>query len=275
MGFSLRNERVLRFFHLLAALLLPVALLVITSCKQAHEERADLGPSADPSIINDTFEKAIAGATVATLQVHQSLNYEESLRIANQDPNLLMGEHGIQVIDRTNDADTQETRITIHHSQKVRDMDKNIFVNIESEDTISLPEQASSTGSGMLMAVESGFISIAATPQDAPQPVRITYHNFSTSTDLIDPPSKVKSRSDCGGLTGCRLHVTYISYDEEKWYNDTDYDKYKYDFAFTTQLPYMNGLFGVLVTGCVGFYQSVSNRRYFVRDCQYLTDFQK
>lgn len=273
MGLRLKNE--LRVLHFIFALTLPLALLLLLGCKQAHEERADLGPTADPSLIDSTFAKAIHGASIATLQVNQMVHYEESLRVANQDPNILIGEHGVSVIDRSIDNDTQEVRITVHHSQSIREPGKSTFTDVESEDTLALPDPAQTTGLGMLMAVDQGFQPASLTAADTPQPIRITYHNFQTSSDTITPPDAVVKRSSCGGLSPCKLPVTYISYDEVKWYSDTNYDKYHYDFAFTSELPYMSGLLGVLVTGCIGYYQTSSGKRYYMRDCQYLTDFQK
>lgn len=253
--------------HFGVALAIPIVLIFLVSCKQAHEEKAPLGPQVDPSVIDGALAQAIDGASIADLQVNQSAHYQLNRRIANQDPTLDQGNHDLQVIDRHDDPNTQETVITIHQNQRIRKADS--FENVESESTLTTPMPS------LTAKIEAGAVpGIAATTRDT-QPVNVTYHNFSTSKGDATPPDNVANRTGCGGLSPCTLHLTYISFDVAYWYNSEDYDKVHFDYAFTNQLPFMGDLLGVMAEGCAAQYVTVGNNRYFVRDCKYLTDFQK
>lgn len=269
LGFGL-NQIVCKSIHFVFALALPLALLLLMSCKQAHEFHAPLGPEVSSSDLDAVLGKAIEGASVEKLQKGQMLHYEESVRINNSDPNLLESTNDLTVIDRYDDVDTQTTRITTHRSQNMRTVDGDGWRNVESEDTLEIPT-APVISASLLMSVGT-----RADDSDSPTPPkRITYHNMRVSEGDIDPPDKVKSRPNCSNLHNCRVHVTYLSYDEVRWQDDTHYDKRSYDFELTSDLPFMNqGLYGIMTSGCVGFFQNINGKNYYLRDCQYVSDLQ-
>jgi hypothetical protein len=257
--------------HFVAALGLPLVLLILLSaCKKAHEERSGLGTEATSQDLDNIVAKAIRGASLAQLQKNQMIVYENNRRLAGQDATSLLGSHLATVIDR---QDTDTSQITIHHAEMIRKTDS--FFNLEYEDTLQVPIiKTSEIGSLMAKATHANDFETLALSR-LTTPLKTTFHNLRTSEADIAAPEDAAKRANCGGLANCKLHVTYIQYDEIKWYSDSDYDRYRYDFAFTSDLPYMNGLLGVMVNGCVGMNVPVGNRRIFVRDCQFLRDFSK
>jgi len=252
---------------------LPLALLFLLSCKQAHAWKAPLGPEYSEDQINAVFAQATAAADPSQLKAGQTLHYEEDRRYDNQDPNILMETDALSVIDRTDRKDLNETVITVHHSEQVRNDTSSAFTDIETEDAIEIPDVNVSLAAHLRALTKMRLMSLNS--NDSPAPVKITYHNLSSSVGQDDPPSSPAGRSGCGGLSPCKLHVTYISYDEVDWYDDSNYNRFHYDYELTTDLPYMMDLLGTLVSGCVGGNVHLQGYEVYVRDCQVLTDYQK
>jgi hypothetical protein len=273
MGFRL-SRYILQSLHFGFALALPFALLLLFGCKQSHEEHADLGPEVDSSQLDAVLSKVVAGAHFEDLQAGQMVHYEESLRINNTDPNILEGTNNLYVVARTSDKDTKATRITIHRSLIERTTAGDSFQDIETESTDEFPTPELQS-QGLLLNLGSNFKAATTAISDDPPPVRITYHNLRTSEGFVEPSDKVKKRSNCGNLHDCLIAVTYLSYDEVRWSDDTHYLKQSYDFQLTSSVPFMNkGLFGIMVSGCVGFSHMQDGKNYYIRDCQALTDLQ-
>lgn len=267
----------LRIFHFVCAITLPLALLLLVSCIQAHEEHVPLGPQFDPSQLDAVVNKATQGATVANLQKNQMLHYEETVRIDGRDPALSMSTNILSVIDRSSNPDTDSVRITYHHSNNYRD-ENNAWHDVETEDTYDIPN-SSAVSAGLLLNINRNDIKTLSDSLDLSpmsQPIHITYHNLQTSEADIDPPDTIKNKAGCSGIPNCRLHVTYLSFDEAQWTDDSHYMKISWRYTLTAQLPYMEQLFGVMVERCAGLsgVSAQDGKKHYIQDCQFLSDAQ-
>jgi hypothetical protein len=270
LGFGMNIWKALHFTFALA---LPLTLLFLLSCKQAHETHAGLGPEVSADSLNMILNRiaTAAGDNVTNLQKGQMLHYQESLRANNQDPDVLESEDIFTVIDRTKDVETGTTRITDHHTSRTLSNDGTSWNTLESEDTIEVPMPTSSA-SGLLASFGGRM---ATTPDTSQQPVRITYHNLRTSEGDVDVPDTAKARANCANVPNCKIHVTFLSYDEALWSDDSHYVKRSYDLELTSQLPFIGTrLFGIMTLGCIGMFQNIKGNNYYLRDCQYLSDLQ-
>lgn len=265
--------------HLRHSLYLLLAL-TLSSCIKAREKKEDLGPPVASEKINDALLGATNGATLDTLAVGQSLSFSTTRRVENGDSEITLGARKIDVIDRQDTND--EKRFTLRIS-KSRRLDDGSFDSTVTEDALWIPKaQATATGllapSGSLTA-ESLAQSVAA--EDSSPPERVTFHHLRESNGVMDPPTRVKARSDCGGLNPCELRVHYVQFDMVLWANDSDYQKISIDFAFTDRVPYLpygkdfDQLTGALIVDCRSTYVPVNDRTVYVRDCSTLNDFQK
>lgn len=256
--------------HTILALLLPIALVILMGCRKAKEEKGDLGPQTESEVIDKAINDAVGPISIADLKKDQILHYELNRRIVGQETTLLMGSHRLEVVDRTDRPDLNATLITLKHDERIRH--ENGFKRVVSEDTIPVPLQAT---------IEEGFhvgdnhVSTMAVVRAQERANRVTYHNLAVSKGTVAPPTDGAQRPGCGGLSPCSLPVTFVSYDEVRWYPSGDYDKFHFDFAFTNKLPYMAQAFGVMLTGCVAQHVPIGEFRYYVRDCQYLVDYKK
>lgn len=282
MGLGMNKKRgawIWHTLHLVAAIALPVLFLLITSCIKAKEEPAQLGPEVQSSDINGAFAKATQGApSVDQLQNGQYLYYEENRRLEREETTFLVGTHRITV-ERTHDDAAKTSTIILHHQEQVRKGDS--FEELDHEDPpIVIPDGETTQAVGSLArALAEAPLKLDLQTQDdatrTGKPLKITYHNLKVWSGQEDVPDDTKAKADCGGLSPCQMNVTYLTYDEAEWYSETDFDKYHYEFVFTTQLPFMGGLYGILDRGCVGLYVPINGTNYYVRDCQNLTDFKK
>lgn len=269
------NRLVLRVLHFVCALTLPLALLILVSCIQAHEEHAPLGPEFDPNQLDEVLTKATDGATVSRLQKDQMIHYEESVRVDNRDPSLHMSTHVLNVIDRSPNPGTDSVRITYHHSNSFRDED-GTWQDIETEDTYDIPNSPSLSAGLLLSLGQNDVVSLSKAMAMAPlsSPTHISYHNLKVFEGDIDPPSVIKKKANCGGVPNCRLHATFLSFDEARWSDDSHYTKVTWKYTLTNQLPYMEGLFGAMIERCAGFSAVQDSKTHYLNDCQYLTDAQ-
>jgi hypothetical protein len=268
MGFRL-NQRGWMLLHVTVALLVPVLLLLVVGCKQAHEEKGDLGPAVDPKTIQKVVDDIQDKISVKNLKVGQKLHYEENRRVVGQETTMLMGTHDVTVSHRDDRKDLGATLVTLDHDVTTRQT--NGFGDLKSEDTVAIPMDGKVDPPKLLGKNEVTEMVVASGP---PPPV-VTWHNMKVSTGVAQPASDGSTPPHCGGVRTCDLNVTYLSYDEVHWNNGSPYEQLHFDFAFTADLPYMDGLMGLMLTGCVAQHVQIGEFRYLVRDCNYLTDFDK
>jgi|GEM_PF-5930642 len=269
------NRFFLGLLHFACALTLPLALLLLVSCIQAHEEHAPLGPEFDPNQLDEVLAKATNGASPLNLQMNQMIHYEESVRVDNRDPSLHMSTHVLNVIDRSPSPGTDSVRVTYHHSNNYRDENGN-WQDVETEDTYDIPNSTTVTANLLLNTGENDVASLSQAMAMAPTgaTTHISYHNLKVSEGDVEPPKAIKNRPNCGGLPNCRIHVTILSFDVARWSDATNYTKVSWHYSLTAQLPYMEELFGAIVERCAGFNAVQDGTTHYLNDCQYLTDAQ-
>lgn len=260
--------RSLSAIHFLLAIFIPVLLFVLAGCKKAHEEKADLGAQVDPQEIQKVLDTVQNRVDINSLKANQQISYELNRRFVGQDNTYLLGSHQLQVLNRTSRSDLGLDLATILHNETIRKEDH--FDQLKFEQTIPLK-----TPNATLQPGQPLVPGIQASAHMASDVRSVTYHNFETSTGKVQPPDKALARPNCAGLSPCELNVTYIKYDEVIWNADSSYDTVHYDFSFTSDLPYMGGLMGLMVAGCVSQNVPIGQYRYLVRDCQYITDVSK
>jgi hypothetical protein len=258
------------FIHALLAILLPVALVLLMGCRKAKEEKGDYGPTVSEDQINKVINDAVGTVSLTELRKDQLLHYELNRRIVGQPTTILMGSHQLEVIDRTDRHDLGATLITIKHDERIR-YEKG-FKKVVSEDTLPLPLEESTESQ---FNVSDNNVSAMAVVRAKASATDRTYHNLEVSRGTVEPPADGASRPNCGGLSPCSLPVTYVSYDEIRWYGENDHDTFHFSFIFTNRLPYMAQAFGVMLSGCVAQHVPIGEFRYYVRDCQYLIDYKK
>lgn len=269
------NQYFLRALHFVCAITLPLALLLLMSCIQAHEEHAPLGPEFDPAQLDEVLNKATNGATPFNLQMNQMVHYEESVRIDNRDPDLHMSTHVLNVIDRSPSPGTDSVRVTYHHSNNFLD-ENGTWQDVETEDTYDIPNSSAVSAGLLLNTGEKDIASLSQAMQMTPTgaATHISYHNLKVSEGDVEPPKAIKNKAGCGGIPNCRIHVTVLAFDVARWSDDSHYTKISWRYSLTNQLPYMEELFGAMVQRCAGFTAVQDGKTHYLNDCQYLTDAQ-
>lgn len=280
--------------HLLMALLLPLLFLSLISCIKAKEEKEDLGPEVSGDAIDLALSKAVNGASLSDIAVGQRLEFSITRRLENEETVTTLGATRVEVIDcrrtgitppeacQPNDTNvTYILRITV----STRKSDGTFEVKV-SQDELKLtksPSAAALISGALSMGAEAVYAAQKLSVQMSRKPIRESYHRLREFESEIDPPAAVKNREGCGGLTQCKLQLRHLHFDFVQWYDESDYQKYKLEFTFSIQTPFIpfgqdgsiDRLTGVLIGSCQATYVPVEGRTVYVRDCLNLEDFQK
>lgn len=261
----------LKALHAFMTLLFAIALVSLTSCIRAKEEKADLGPEVSPDEINLALSKSVQGATLANLRVGQFLSYGVTRRLESEETVINLGSTRVDVMNKSENTDsiTYNLKIT-----KVSRQSDGTFEVRESEEPLEIKKSTT------LAALTEPQASSTATAL-AQKPIRVTYHRLRQSTNTIPAPAAVRARSDCGGLNPCELHIRTMQFDMVQWFSDDNYQKIAFDFTFSIDPPYLpfgtdfDQFTGLLITDCRATLVPVEGRTVYVRDCLNLEDFQK
>jgi hypothetical protein len=273
--------------HLLLTLSLPFVLVFLFGCKRAKEEKADLGPEVSADAIDAALSKAITGATLDGLHVGEYLNYVVLRRLENADSVMLMGGTNVAIIDAQDSANQTQTKYTLQINKTYR-KDDGSFQNVATEDALVVKKPGAAAIPMSLIAPPQKPLRLSAKSLTAwaastvsAKAGRTSFHRLRESDDVIDPPDKVRSKPDCGGLVGCRIPVHYIKFDLVQWFSDSEYQKIALQFGFSLRTPFLpfgegfDQFSGLMVIDCRSTYVQLETRNVFVEDCQQLEDFQK
>ncbi len=280
-----RSDWFIHGLHLLLALSLPLFLSVMIGCKKAKAKRADLGPEVSSDAINIELDKAASMGNKTALAVGQKLVFSDTRRLESEETATLLGDRSIEVIDAKESDDHKYTRFTLRITNSERTGD-NVFETTYSEESLDVkkPTVASvemisqNADTERTLSVASLVHSTAAATD---KPDKITFHHLKVTDSEMDPPTPVKARADCGGLSPCKLPVRFLQFEMVLWHGE-DYQKINFDFAFSSKTPhlpfgstYFTAVSGILITDCRSTYVPVQGRTVYVRDCLALEDFTK
>jgi hypothetical protein len=262
--------------HLVLALSLPLILIVMAGCKQAHSRKEDLGPAVDPDAIQKILNDAVKDASFDNLKVDNYTYYLHTRRLENQENVVQLGSRRVDVIDRQ-DTDTQAhftLKITL-----VERTDTDKFRTIVSEDPLWLTKVGSSVSTSSTASLRELISDVSSS--DGPAQPKVTFHNLTQSLGEIDPPARMRGRPDCGGLSPCRMHVRYVLFDMVIWEPGGGYQKISFDLTFSldaSYLPYgqdFDQFNGALINDCRSTLIPVQSTNVYVRDCFTLDDFKR
>ncbi len=264
---------VLGAVHVLLALSLPFILALIVGCQKIEEEQPDYGPEVAGTEIDLALSKAIHGASFDATCVGQYVKYNVTPRLENEEVTTLLGTTHVEVFDREDTA--TEAKFMLRITQSERLTGNGQFEVRVTEEPLVL-QKVSLVGATSTKAFEAKAVQTAERKID-----RITYHNLREFTQTEDAPKAVRERAGCGGLSPCSLEVRYIRFNMVQWYDDGTRQKVAFDFAFSTQTPFLpfgndfDQLNGLMILDCRSTYVPIERRTVFVRDCLTLEDLQK
>ena len=258
-----------------------ISVASVLSCVRAEEEKEDLGPAVDTKAVQEVLTEVFSGNTYHNGKVDQFVYYEENISAQGGAPQD-RGFDYIKVVERKiSETDPTFLQFTMHYIRKKLD-ENGKFQTVETEETYNVNKNAESTmgplESGMRILSQSSRLK---TMGRSGKPIKVTYHNFEVKRgDVLPVPEAVRSRADCGGISGCRLNSVMIKLDEVKWYSETDYDKMHFDFVYSKDTPYLiniqnDTMGGLMIMGCLSTYIPYQGRKVYVKDCVNLKDFQK
>ena len=252
--------------------LLALTLLAALGCKRAKEEKADLGPEAKGTEIDDALSHVLDGRAAPAFTPGQYASYSILRRLENSENTIVLGgvTAGVHVA-----ADQASKYLLIEKSYRQAD---GTFVTDTSEVPLG-SVGVSLAGALNAQALRTQGLEMRA--RAAQQPTKVTFHKLSVSDGVMPAPARLAARPDCGGLAPCELPVHYVRFTMVVWYGDTDYQKVNLDFAFSSATPWLpfgkefEKLTGVMVADCRSTYVPVEGRTVYLRDCQQLEDVQK
>lgn len=280
----MKSTWILRSLHVALGLSLPLVLLFLMGCKRAKEEKADLGTLAAATEIDEALHKAVSGRTLRTLHVGQFVDYSITRRIENNEMLITLGALNVNVIKEEDLGNTMKYILQINKSYR---NDRGGFQTVTTEEPLVLQKSANATAAaaGVPSRVSELTASAARVRASEDRPIKkVTYHKLKYSEGTLPVSDRLRARAGCGGLNPCEFPVRSVSFDVAFWYSDDDYDKIRFEFAYSVATPWLpfgdeDDFFtqttGLLVSDCRSAYVKVEDRNVYVRDCQQLEDLQK
>jgi hypothetical protein len=254
--------------HLLLALATPIVVLLLTGCLKGQARPGVLGPEVSAEQVNAALQKQMNSGNLGNMKVGQYVDFAVTQRIEGEDFDSPVGSRHVEVINRQDDATTATFTMRITQDALQSNGSNQTVV---TEDSITLKKTSSLSAQGL-----------AANVNAAADSQKTTFHNLAESDGVMDPPDSVKNRAGCGGMSSCSLNVHYLQFDMAVWSDATNYQKISFDFAFSTQSPYLpygsdfNQLTGLLIQDCRSTYIPIPNSiPVYVRSCSTLDDFQQ
>ncbi|MBX3021022.1 MAG: hypothetical protein KF799_05040 [Bdellovibrionales bacterium] len=280
------SNLLLRGMHFTLALSLPFLLVALLSCQRAKEQKADLGPEADPAAVEEALNAATAGRSFDGIHKDQFVDYSITQRVENNETTMLIGTVGVSVAS-IEETPTQK-KIIFRVDRMERKDDGGFDHKVTETDPWILSKTSSS--SALLNATALGgrrptlkeLKAYSAGLRASAAPKKTTFHQLRVATGKVNAPDAVSTKPGCGGLAVCEMPVRYVRFDIVDWYSDTDYQKVSIDFAFSLAAPFMplstayfDMMNGIMITDCRSSNIPIQDRKYYVRVCKQLENFQK
>lgn len=252
--------------HGLLCLSLPTLLFLLSSCIKSPEVKpTQLGPQASEEEMELALSKALYGVDPWKVKKNQQVIYELNARIENQEQ--------VQPISQITQTVLLHEDTGAHLKFVVEDMERdyssgeiNKSERTEEYDRVFNPPTTVAAAVNPLKFISPlSFFNQAF----AIKGKSTTYHNLLFSQGQENPPLAVRQRPDCGGVPDCKLSVTRIAYDEVTWHSDREYDIDKWNFVISRNAPYL----AYILERCLAGTVFVNGRYYYVRQCQFATDF--
>jgi hypothetical protein len=275
----------LRGFHFLLALSVPLVLTVMLSCMKATAQKEDLGPAFTADQINAAIARVQANSTLNNLAVGQYLVFDTTRRVANGDDTIDLGGRRIDVIDRQDTTD--QARFTSRITTSTR-LPNGTFETTVAEDALWLDKVAAAAATAVTLRPANGspvlnaasLVHLNDDPTTDGTTPTISYYHLQESDGVIPAPPTVAAKPNCGGLSNCQIPLHYIHFDIVTWQDSQNYTKVTIDFGFSTLTPLIPvgldfaQLSGLLISNCQASYLAVDNEQVYVRDCESLDDYQ-
>jgi len=266
--------------HLGLALLIPLFLTVMVGCKKAKAFKEDLGPEVSGQAIDDALGKAVQGANFDYIRVGQFISYSSNRRLEAEETTINLGNRRIEVTNRQDSADGSQATFNLQITKSDR-MGDGGFETVIFEEPLVLNVGSFSAALNDVRPTSEKALRAQVLRAMAGAPERVSYHHLRESSAVIDPPDAVKNRAGCGGLSPCKIPVSYIQFDMVIWKSTTEYQKIALDFAFSTVTPYLpfgesfDQFNGLMITDCRSTYVPIESRTVYVRDCLSIDDFNR
>jgi len=243
------------------------ALIALSCIKQLKEEPPALGPEVSFEKVEMEFSKAVY-MNPREIKIGQETVLEANRRIENQDPARPVGTTKLRVIDQFEN----DSALCFVISVTTQEAGKEPVGPTESFLTFwKIPPNDSKpcASRGLVELKVPVVLKAIHRIRSKGAVVRTTYHNLIVEAGTEPPPPAVQKRENCGGVENCLLPVTRLQFDQADWYSDGTYDVFRQSLLLSNKAPYLAAILDRCISGSV----PVDGRHYYVRDCEFVTDF--
>lgn len=258
-----RTSRTLLWIHLALSLLIPLALIALTGCKEEKKSsKPNFGPEAAPAEIEAALSSPMDLVNPASMQIGEFVHFAETQVLnGRSDAEAVISDTGQTVVDRVEAEDrivytVVQNKITYsgdEHRKSSTELE--MVVPKAQQATISefVADDASTVDSGVRNASEFSLeeharhvITNSMTPLKTMTAVfaaesarRVSYHNLRVSTTVVKPPAQVASQADCLGIPSCQIRLHKIAFDQVVWESESLADKVAFEFTMSPDVPYL------------------------------------
>lgn len=270
---SLNARRLKRYALFTVGWSIPVALAFFFGCTEIKEEKAPIGVEVAPEVIEEALQKSLEGSSVHSVVKDQQVVFALTQQIENNPPRpyLYMKQHVLEVEDTPDWFAFKYREITEDPNAEPGTKPK--VIEKDSPKYIPRPPGATSLSQTLAaLGLEQTLLfseSRAETLASETPVVRTTYHELIVQREIQSPPLYVRERTNCGQVAQCQLRVTKIQFDQINWFNDSDYQKIRYNLEITPDAPYLSRI----LSDCIATQIPYGERTVYIKECQKVLDF--
>lgn len=210
-----------------------LALVIVffaLSCSD-DDKNKDYGPEASETDLQSAIEKAQTNSLSRWFEKGEYVRIEQKQHI-NGWPSCVFRDTGFTVTDYIEHPDRYEIQLL---EERV-DYDLTKYYSPPNE----CPLMGSFQKKYLRSFARSESLSTSSSRQQrvgTQDGEKITYHNLQSTTTKLDAPDRVKQLPNCGGLPGCRMNVTKVSFDQIIHFSEDEIDIRRWEMYFSPDLP--------------------------------------
>lgn len=248
---SVPMDRWIAFMYAVIAILL---VLGITGCIPREDGAAvEYGPQVAVSEINGAITNPIKDMDPLNIKIGEFRLLETSQEIVGIPGKNLLAAQGVTITARDEKADHIDFTAVITDVNYKND---GTYDKVSREGPVCVSKVYGACGEDPVPSPGSMAIKAFSSPVTyIENTVRaltstLTFHRLKTSSAVVDVPSEVAARANCGGVAGCKMTIYNIGFDQVEWVNGKG-TKIHVDVVMSPSVPYLSNQLQACFTGLV------------------------